>query len=124
MNRFRIIGLMLLLGAAFAACDIANPPPPTKAEAARSANVAKEQKEGAKEIQREQQDVAAQRRDVVEATANRDYEVALAKAEGDYKVAKERCDALSGNERTSCIDQAKSVLESEKSRAVLLKPKD
>jgi hypothetical protein len=113
---------MLILGAAFAACDTASPPPPTEAEAARSADVAKEEREGAAEIQREQQDVAAQRRDVAEAAANRDYEVALAKAEGDYKVAKERCDALSGNAQTSCVDQAKSVLESEKSRAVLLKP--
>ena len=124
MNRFLIIGAMSILSAGLAACDIATPPPPTAAEAARSADVAKEEREGATEIQREQQDVAAQRRDVVEAAANRDYEVALAKAEGDYKVAKERCDALSGNQQTSCVDQAKSVLESEKSRAVLLKPKD
>ena len=115
MNRFVIIGSMLVLGTAVAACDTAAPPA-TKAEAARSVNVAKERTEGAKEIAREQQDV-------VEATADRNYEVALAKAEGDYKVAKERCEALSGNELTSCQDQAKSVLESDKSRADLLKPK-
>jgi hypothetical protein len=100
------------------------PPPPTAAESARSADVAKEEREGAREIQREQQDVAAQRRDVADAAASRDYEVAVAKAEGDYKVAKERCDTLSGNEQTSCMDSAKSVLESEKSRAALLKPND
>ena len=124
MNRFLIIGAMSILSAGLAACDIATPPPPTAAEAARSADVAKEEREGATEIQREQQDVAAQRRDVAEAAANRDYEVAVAKAEGDYQVAKERCDALSGNEQTSCVDQARSVLESAKSRAVLLKPND
>jgi hypothetical protein len=124
VNRFVIIGSMSILGAGLAACDIATPPPPTAAEAARSADVAKEEREGATEIQREQQDVAAQRRDVVEAAANRDYEVAVAEAEGDYKVAKERCDALSGNEQSICVDQARSVLESAKSRAVLLKPKE
>jgi len=128
MNRFATIGSMLILGAAFAACDTAAPPAAvqndvTNAEAARSANVAEERREGAKEIEREQQDVAVQRRDVAEATANRNYEVALAKAEGDYKVAKELCEALSGSAQTSCQDQAELVLESEKTRAELLKTK-
>ena len=128
MNRFATIGSMLILGAAFAACDTAAPPAAvqndvTNAEAARSANVAEERREGAKEIEREQQDVAVQRRDVAEATANRNYEVALAKAEGDYKVAKELCEPLSGSAQTSCQDQAELVLESEKTRAELLKTK-
>ena len=91
--------------------------------AARSANVAEERREGAKEIEREQQDVAVQRRDVAEATANRNYEVALAKAEGDYKVAKELREPLSGSAQTSCRDQAELVLESAKTRAELLKTK-
>jgi hypothetical protein len=97
MNRFVTIGSMLFLGTALAACDTAGPPAvqndATEAEAARSANVAGERLEGAKEIAREEKDVAVQRRDVTEATANRDYEVAVAKAEGDYKVAKETCEA-------------------------------
>ena len=126
MNRFATIGSMLILGAAFAACDTAAPPAAvqndvTNAEAARSANVAEERREGAKEIEREQQDVAVQRRDVAEATVDRNYEVALAKADGDYKVAKELCEALSGSAQTSCQDQAELVLESEKTRAELLK---
>ena len=137
MNRFATIGSMLILGAAFAACDTAAPPAAvqndvTNAEAARSArggggDVAEERREGAKEIEREQQDVAVQRRDVggggTEATANRNYEAALAKAEGDYKVAKELCEPLSGSAQTSCQDQAELVLESAKTRAELLKTK-
>jgi hypothetical protein len=93
-----------------------------KAEAARSADVAAERAEGAREIAREQQDVAAQRRDVAEAAANRNYEVAVAKAEGDFKVAKEACEALSVSAQTNCTDQATLVFESDKSRAELLKP--
>ena len=128
MNRFATIGSMLILGAAFAACDTGAPPAAvqndvTNAEAARSANVAEERREGAKEIERAQQDVAVQRRDVAEAAANRNYEVALAKAEGDYKVAKELCEALSGSAQISCQDRAELALESEKTRAELLKTK-
>ena len=126
MNRFVTIGSMLFLGAALTACDTARPPAVqndvTKAEAARAANIAGERLEGAKEIAREQKDVAVQRRDVAQAAANRDYEVALAKAEGDYKVAKETCDALAISAQTNCNDQAALVFESDKSRAELLKP--
>lgn len=126
MNRFATIGSMLFLGAALAACDTADSPAVqndvTKAEAARSANVAGERLEGAKEIVREERDVAVQRRDVTEATANRNYEVALAKAEGDYKVAKETCEALSVSAQSNCQDEATLAFESAKSRAELLKP--
>lgn len=126
MNGFVTIGSMLFLGAALAACDTAGPPAVqndvTIAEAARSANVAGERLEGAKEIAREQNDVAVQRRDVTEATANRDYEVALAKAEGDFKVAKETCEALAVSAQTNCQDEAALGFESAKSRAELLKP--
>jgi len=128
MNRFIGIGSMLALSAAFAACDTAKPPAAAvsidvaKAEAARSTNVADERREGAREIAREQQDVAAQRRDVVVAEANRNYEVAIAKAEGDLKVAKEACEALTVSAQTNCRDQASLAFESAKSRAELLKP--
>ena len=126
MSRFVTIGSMLILGAAFAACDTAAPPAVqndvTTAEAARSANVADERLEGAKEIAREQQDVAAQSRDLADATANRNYEVALAKAEGDYTVAKETCEALAVSAQTNCQDKAAVAFEADKSRAELLKP--
>jgi hypothetical protein len=88
----------------------------------RSADVAKERLEGAKEIAREQQDVAAQRRDVDKAAANRNFEVALAKAEGDFKVAKEACEELSVSAQTNCRGQAALDFESDKSRAELLRP--
>jgi len=86
MNRFATIGPTLTLSAAFAVCDTAEPPAAVsiavaKAEAARSANVAEERLEGAKEVARQRQAMAAQRRGLAEAAAIWNFEVALSRAE-------------------------------------------
>lgn len=54
------------------------------------------------------------RDDIAAAQAQSEIDVALAKAEGDYQVALERCDALAGDERQSCVDQAVQALNAAK----------
>jgi hypothetical protein len=128
MNRFIVIGSMIMLGITAAACDTASRPADVRrdvgnAETARSANVAEARKDGAQAIQQERRDVSAERRDVSDAKDTRNYEVALAKAEGDYKIATETCNGLAGSAQVNCKAEATAALESDKARAEMLKPK-
>ena len=128
MKRLITIGSMIMLAAAAAACDRAEPIADVRrdvatAEAERSDSVAEARNDGAQAIQQERQDVSAERDDVRDARATRNYEVAVAKAEGDYKIATEACDALSGSAQVNCKDQAEAALKSDQTRAELLKPK-
>jgi hypothetical protein len=128
MKTLITIGSMIMLAAAAAACDSADPIADVRrdvatAEAERSDSVAEARSAGAQAIEQERQDVGAERDDVRDARATRNYEVAVAKAEGDYKIATEACDALSGNAQVNCKDQAEAALKSDKARAELLKPK-
>jgi hypothetical protein len=126
MNRLSIIGSLMIFGVMAAACNTADPAATvqegiSKADAARTENVAEARKDGAAAIQREQQDVIEERRDVSDAEATKNYEVALAKAEGDYQIAVEACNALSGSAQVSCKDQAAAVRKSDTASAELLK---
>jgi hypothetical protein len=127
-KRLITVRSMIMLAAAAAACDSADPIADVRrdvatAEAARSNNVAEARSDGAQTIQQERQDVSAERDDVRNARATRNYEVVVAKAEGDYEIAAEACDALSGNAQVDCKDQAEAALKSDKTRAELLNPK-
>jgi hypothetical protein len=128
MNRLITIGSMILLGAAAAACNTADPPATvqrdvTKAEADRTSEVAQARKEGTQAIQQQQEDVNAESRDVSDATATKNYEVALAKAEGDYRVSTESCNALAGTGQKGCKDRADAVRKADIANAELLKPR-
>lgn len=57
------------------------------------------------------------REDIAAAEAQSKVDVAMAKAEGDYQVAIERCDALAGDERQACLDQAVQALNAAKDAA-------
>lgn len=60
-----------------------------------------------------QKDVAEQSSDVAE--ANR--ELALAQAKADHKVAVEQCEAMTGDARSSCKNDAGAALEIAQARA-------
>jgi hypothetical protein len=128
MKRFITIGSIIMLAAAAAACDSAEPIADVRrdvatAEAERSDSVAAARSDGAQAIERERQDVSVERDDVRDARDTRNYEVAVAKADGDFKIATEACEALSGSAQVNCKDQAEAALRSDKTRAELLKPK-
>jgi len=128
MSKLAIIGAMALIGATFIGCNKAEKSADVQQDVAaaqetRSENIAEASREGAQEINSQQQDVNAARRDVSEAASDRNYAVAIAKAEGDYKVAKETCEALAGDAQRNCKDQAEAILKSAKSSAEMLKPR-
>lgn len=56
-------------------------------------------------------DVASETKDARKAASDSAYDVAIAKAEGDSKVAMEKCDAMKGNARKACKDQADALLK-------------
>jgi len=57
------------------------------------------------------------RDDIAAAQTQSETDVAMAKAEGEYQVAIQRCDALTGDERRACVDQAVQALNSAKDAA-------
>ena len=127
MNRFITMSSMLVLGLGAAACNTSDPPATVqrdvaKAEADRTKNVADARQDGEQAVQRQQQDVDAERRDVTDAKAKKDYDVAVAKADGDYQVANQACNALSGNSQAACKDEAEATRKAEKARAELVNP--
>ena len=54
-------------------------------------------------------------------TAKADYDVAKVEAEGRDKIAREKCDALSGTEKTSCNHIAEATLVAETSSAAAVR---
>jgi len=57
------------------------------------------------------------REDIAAAQAQSETDAAMAKAEGEYQVAVQRCDALAGDERRACVDEAVQALNAAKDAA-------
>ncbi len=57
------------------------------------------------------------REDIAAAETQSRVDVAMEKAEGEYQVALQRCDALVGDERQTCVDQAVQALNAAKDAA-------
>lgn len=57
------------------------------------------------------------REDIAAAKTEAATDVAIAKAEGEHKVELARCEALTGNERQTCKEQADAALDAAKDAA-------
>lgn len=61
--------------------------------------------------------------DALTVAAHADFDIAEAQAEGRSEVALERCDALTGDAKDSCTDNAKAMLDTELAAAASTRDK-
>lgn len=82
-----------------------------KAQTDGQKDVAEERRDAAEERTEAQSDVNASSAELQQETAEGNREVAMAKADADHKVAVERCEAMTGDARSNCKDDAGAALE-------------
>lgn len=122
-----VAALGLLAGCKESAQETAEDVAEARADTAE--NVAEEQRDVIEERTEVQQEVAQQaaQGDMEELNdeladgskdiADEQYDVAIAAAKGRYDTSLEQCDALEGDAKDACQDQAEMVYESEKATA-------
>jgi len=105
-----VIGL-----AATAACSRSETPAKT------SSDVSATREEAAEDVAETRRDasqaVAEAKKDAAETAAQATFDVAVARIDGEYKVAIEKCEALTGDARQVCKDEAETGLEDAKAQA-------
>lgn len=62
------------------------------------------------------------REDIAQAQVEAELDSAVTTAEGEHRIALERCDALIGEERDLCVDQANQALEAARNEAQGMPP--
>jgi hypothetical protein len=99
--------ILALAGLMLAGCQRQETPSQTRED------VAEAQREGNEEVMEQQ----AEALDDGAVTRDDTEEIRLAQAESEHKVAMERCEALTGEARDTCKEQADAMLERAKEQA-------
>ena len=128
MNRFHTLAVALIsvgiLSLPLTGCGRAESPAKTESDVAKAENkgaknVEQERREAAEDTMAAQKDVNKARAEMTEETAKGDRDVAVAEAEAVHKVSTEKCEAVTGDARSSCKKQADDELDAAKARAKL-----
>lgn len=99
--------ILMLAGLMLAGCQRQETPSQTRED------VAEAQREGNEEVMEQQ----AEALDDGAVTRDDSEEIRVAQAESEHKVAMERCEALTGEARDTCKEQADAMLEQAKEQA-------
>jgi colicin import membrane protein len=88
-----------------------------EAQEAAADKEAKANQRAAAAVAAAEQTMAAEAHKAHEKAANAAYDVSITRADGDHKIAAAKCEVLSGDAQTACLDQADAARDLAKAKA-------
>jgi hypothetical protein len=122
MSKFTLPMLMTLVLAGVSACDSAKSPDKVQNDVASAQSKASSEVTDAKQAAVKDTDSAQAKMnekgtDLNNVNAQGNYDVAMAKADGEHKISTAKCDAVSGDAKKACKDQADAQYDLAKAQA-------